>query len=172
MSQSIEIGYNRATAFGTSALFGVVLIGGAMRSIDASNVLGVLIVVIFIGPLFVLFATRLLQRRPTLILDDNGITVGRSRQVIPWETIFEAYLLERQGFVVFHKLMLTIQGENEPQREANLSELRTSKVAVQTIEVSLDQLSMSWGEIVKLVQDRLGQNIPARRVSALNRSGK
>lgn len=171
-NQPIRIGYNRMAALGPAALFGVIVIFGAKRSIEAANAVGVLIILVVIGPLFVLFAARVFRRRPTIVLDNRGIIVGRSSEIIPWESIFEARLLERQGVVVFHKLMLTVQhqGEGESHGDESVTTLTTSKVAVQTVEISLDQLSMSWGDIMALVQERLGKHIPSKRVGPFEKS--
>jgi hypothetical protein len=171
VDQRIRIHFNRRIAFGAAALFGFLIVIGTEREIQAHSVLGSLFVIGFFGLFFVISSLRLLQRRPVLVIDDHTFTVGRSHQVIPWrplriipwDTIFEAHLLERKGvLVVFHELVLTIRGDNDLQGEESLAELRTSKVAVQTVEVSLDQLSMSWSDIVGLAQERLGKNIPTR----------
>jgi hypothetical protein len=60
--------------------------------------------------------------------------------------------------------------QGQPHGDESLTALTTSKVAVQTVEVSLDQLSMSWSDIVALVQGRLGKNIPSIRVGPFEKS--
>jgi hypothetical protein len=87
--------------------------------------------------------------------------------VIPWDSVFEVYLRQRQGvFGVYHHLVFTIRYEPSAH---DLDKLASSRVQVQTLRRSIDQLSMSWSDIVALVQRRLGKDIPIRREAGLFR---
>jgi len=46
--------------------------------------------------------------------------------------------------------------------------LLTSRVSTETVEFSIDQLVMPWNEIVELMQDRLGRDVPTKRETFLS----
>jgi hypothetical protein len=97
-----------------------------------------------------------------LILDDTTFTDGKSGDVVPWDSVFEVYLRQRQGaFSVYHHLVFTIRRE-KPSTEVDSQALITSRVPVQTLRVPIDQLSMGWSDIVTIVQERLGKPIAVR----------
>jgi hypothetical protein len=97
-----------------------------------------------------------------LILDDATFTDGKSGDVVPWDSVFEVHLRQRQGvFGVYHHLVFTIRRE-KPSTEVDSEALSTSRVPVQTLRVPIDQLSMGWSDIVTLVQERLGKPIAVR----------
>lgn len=164
----ISVGVNRRLAFAVAVFFGVILFGAISRTVTTNNIEATVIVVIFIGVPFAYYMRRTFQRRPVLVLGDHALTIGRSRQVIPWDTIFEVHLRQRQSiFGVYHHLVLTVQRGDESQDEGSLAELKTSKVSVQTVRQPIDQLSISWSDILALVQQRLGKDIPTRREAGL-----
>jgi hypothetical protein len=77
--------------------------------------------------------------------------------------VFEAEMRERQGpFGVSHDLVLTVRREDKP-REDDASGLETSRVPVETVGLSIDMLTMPWGDIVALIQKRLGKPIAVTR---------
>jgi hypothetical protein len=167
VGEPIRICFNRRLAFAAATLFGVGVVIGTKRGVEHDDVLAVVISLVVFGPPFALYAFRALRRRIALVVDDRTITITRSHQVIPWDTIFEAQLIEHQGnFGLSHELVLTVQGNDKSQDDDSL---RTSIVDVQKAWVSLDQLSMPSGDIVALVQGRLGKNIPTRREAGLFR---
>lgn len=170
MGQPTQICFNRRLAFGAAVFFGIFVVVGTKRGIEHGNAVAIMLTLVVMGPIFALYAFRALRRRTALVLDDRAITIARSHQVIPWDTVFEAHLIEHQGnFGLSHELVLMVQCDDGPHDESSLTELRTSKVDVQKAWVSLDQLSMSSSDIVALVQQRLGKNIPARREAGLFR---
>jgi hypothetical protein len=164
----IRVCVNRRLAFAVAVFFGVILFGALSRAVTTDNIEAAVIVVIFIGIPFGYYMRRTFQRRPVLVLDGRALTIGRSRQVIPWDTVFEAHLRQRQSiFGVYHHLVLTVQPSADHQDKRSLAELTTSKVAVQTVRQPIDQLSMSWSDIMALVRQRLGKEIPTRHEAGL-----
>jgi hypothetical protein len=113
------------------------------------------------------FLARVFRQRPILIFDDATFTDCRSGEVIPWDSVFDVYLRQRQGvFGVYHHLVFTIRQGPAPQ---DLDKLAARRTQVQTVRRSIDQLSMSWSDIVTLVQKRLGKEIPIRHEAGLFR---
>jgi hypothetical protein len=167
----IRVCVNRRLAFAVAVFFGVILFGALSRAVTTDNIEAAVIVVIFIGIPFGYYMRRTFQRRPVLVLDAWALTIGRSRQVIPWDTVFEVHLRQRQSiFGVYHHLVLIVQPVQpgaDPQDKRSLAELTTSKVAVQTVRQPIDQLSMSWSDIMALVRQRLGKEIPTRHEAGL-----
>ena len=165
----ILVGVNRRLALAAALFIGVIFFSGISHAVATDNIEAAVLVGVFIGLPFAYYMRRTLQRHPVLVLDDRALTIGRSRQVIPWDTVFEVHLRQRQSiFGVYHHLVLTLQADR-PQDEGSLSELKTSKVAVQTVRQPIDQLSMSWRDIVALVQQRVGKDIPTRREAGMFR---
>lgn len=163
----IIVGVNRRLAFAVAVFFGVIFFGAISRAVATNNIEAIIIVVIFIGVPFAYYARRALQQRPVLVLGDRALTIGRSRQVIPWDTVFGVYLRQRQSiFGVYHHLVFTIRHDRLPN-DQDLDKLTSSRVPVQTVRMSIDQLSMSWSDIVALVQQRLGKEISTRREAGM-----
>jgi hypothetical protein len=170
MEGDILVSVNRRLAFAATLFIGVIFVSGLSRAVATDNVEATVLVAIFIGLPFAYYLRRTLQRRPVLILGDRALTIGRSQEVIPWDTIFEVHVRQRQSvFGVYHHLVLTVQLDGEPPDERSLEELKTSKVAVRTVRQPIDQLSMSWSDIVAFVQQRLGKDIPTRREAGMFR---
>jgi hypothetical protein len=109
--------------------------------------------------------SQVLRRGPVLIFDDTTFTDCKSGDVIPWDSVFDVYLRQRQGiFGVYHHLVFTIRREVLPR---GLEQLTSSRVPVQTLRRSIDQLSMGWSDIVTLVQERLGKPIAVKHEAGL-----
>jgi hypothetical protein len=166
----ILVSVNRRLAIAATLFIGVILFAGISRAVATDNIEATVLVAVFIGLPFAYYMRRAFQRRPVLVLGDRALTIGRSGQVIPWDTVFEVHLRQRQSvFGVYHHLVLTVQPDVAPQDDRSLAMLKTSKVPVETVRQPIDQLSMSWSDILALVQQRLGKDIPTRREAGMFR---
>jgi hypothetical protein len=89
--------------------------------------------------------------------------------MVRWTSVGDAHLRQRQGvFGVYHHLVVTVRREDQSPIEDS-SGLRTSRVPTETVDFSLDQLAMSWSDVLALVQQRLGKDVPAKREAGLFR---
>jgi hypothetical protein len=166
MSGPVNISFNRRLSFAAAMLAGVLAVVGIDRGIHSGSVFLVIMGVVIAGlPCF--FYTRLtFRRRPYIVIDDKALVVDRRgvgfpwrRTVVQWSNVFEAVLRQRQGaFGMSHDLVLVVRREDKPQ-EGSTGRLQTSRVPVETIDLSLDLLTIPWGEIIALVQERLGKDV-------------
>jgi hypothetical protein len=143
-------------------LFGLALAVCLSRT---DTVAGVVTVIVVLSAPLLIALSHVLRRRPVLILDDTTFTDGKSGEVIRWDDVFDVYLRQRQGiFGAYHHLVFTIRREPPPQ---DLEQLASSRLPVQTLRRSIDQLSIGWSDIVALVQERLGKPIAVRHEAGL-----
>lgn len=124
-----------------------------------------LIILGALGVPLIFYLAHAFRRRPVLVIEDDTFTDGRSGEIVPWDSIFEAHLRQRQGvFGVYHHLIFTIRRES-PSRD--LEQLTSSRMPVHTLRLPIDQLSMGWSDIVTLVQERLGKPIAVKHEAGL-----
>jgi hypothetical protein len=158
----IYLRFDRRKALASVVLFAAVIAVGVSRAHSTSSV--VILVVVLSAPL-IYFLGQVLRRGPVLVFDDASFTNCKAGEVIPWDSVFEVYLRQRQGiFGVYHHLVFSIRRE-APSRD--LEQLTSSRVPVQTLRLPIDQLSMGWSDIVTLVQERLGKPIAVRHETGL-----
>jgi hypothetical protein len=126
---------------------------------------GIVTVIVVLSVPLLIALSQVLRRGPVLIFDDTTFTDCKSGDVIPWDSVFDVYLRQRQGiFGVYHHLVFHIRREAVSR---DLEQLTSSRVPVQTLRRSIDQLSIGWSDIVTLVQERLGKPIPVRHEGGL-----
>jgi hypothetical protein len=139
----ICIGVNRRLSAALTLLSGLVVVVGIEHAASAHNWVGVLIASLVPGPFF---ASRTLRRSPLIVVDDEAFTDGRSGMVIPWHSIADVHVRQRQGlFATYHRLVLNVGTTARP------------------IMVPLEQLSVPWRDVVALVQGHLGRSVPTRQ---------
>jgi hypothetical protein len=152
----ISVRFDRRKALASVLLFAAVMAIGVSRVPDTSS--AVILIVVLSVPL-VYFVGQVLRRGPVLVFDDATFTNCKAGEVVPWDSVFDVHLRQRQGiFGVYHHLVFTIRRE-KPSTEVDSEELITSRVPIQTLRMPIDQLSLGWSDIVSLVQERLGKPI-------------
>ena len=148
--QRICVGVNRRTVSVVAVLTGlftVLAIGGIAIG---QQVAAKLLLLVLFGPVFVLSLVTALRRRPILVLEPDKLVDVRGRKTVRWDSIVEARLSESKGLLgrVYHQLVI--------------SGAPDGRVAID----SIDMLSLPWGEIATLVEERLPETIPLRREAA------
>ncbi|HST56707.1 MAG TPA: hypothetical protein VLJ42_12545 [Solirubrobacteraceae bacterium] len=168
MNETVGIHINRKL-FGLAALgFGVVGVGIVSREISAGSVGVAAIIVTLFGGFFAYYVRGFMRRGPVLVIDADGLSGSRVGCAIRWTSAGDIHLKERQGsFGIYHHLIVTVRREDQPQVEDAVG-LLTSRIPIETVEFSIDQLSMPWSEIVTLVQERLGRNVSKKRETWLS----
>jgi len=148
--ECICVGVNRRAVGGVAALTGLfnTLAIGNIASGQAEG--AKLLLLVLFGPVFVLSLVTALRRRPILVLESDKLVDVRAHKTVRWDSIVEAHLSESKGLLgrVYHRLVI--------------SGAPDGGVAID----SIDMLSLPWGEIAKLVEERLPETIPLRREAA------
>jgi hypothetical protein len=127
-----------------------------------------MIIGVLFGSAFAYYVRGLVRRDPAIIIDAKGLAGFRAPRAIQWADVSDIHLSQRQGaFGTYHRLVLTVRREGQVPVEDSLG-LLTSRVQTETIEFSIDQLAMSWSEIITLVQERLGRNVSTKRETWLS----
>jgi hypothetical protein len=148
--ECICVRVNRRAVGGVAALTGL-FTAFAIGDIANGQAVGAkLLLLVLFGPVFVLSLVTALRRRPILILEPDKLVDVRGRRAVRWDSIVEARLSESKGLLgrAYHQLV--INGAPD------------GGVAID----SIDMLSLPWGEIAKLVEERLPETIPLRREAA------
>jgi len=168
VGEPVRININRKL-FGAATVFLGVIGGGAIsREISAGSVGVAIIIAIVFGGSFAYYARGFIRPDPAIVINAEGLGGLRVGRTIPWGSISDIYATKRQGtFGVIHQLVLTVRRDDPPPMEDSLG-LLTSRVSTETVEFSIDQLVMPWNEIVELMQDRLGRDVPTKRETFLS----
>jgi hypothetical protein len=155
--------------FALAAFFlGIIMVAGLSRAVSAGNVVAALLIVIVLGGPCAVYVRGLLRRGAALIIDSNGLAGFRTPRAIHWGDVSDIHLSQRQGlFGMYHRLVLTVRQEDRPPVEDSHG-LLSSRVPIETVDFSIDQLTMPWSEIVALVQEQLGRNVSTKRETWLS----
>jgi hypothetical protein len=148
--ERICVGVNRRAVGGVAAVTGL-FTALAIGNIASGQAGGAkLLLLVLFGPVFVLSLVTALRRRPILVLESDKLVDIRGHKTVRWDSIVEAHLSESKGLLgrVYHQLVI--------------SGAPDGGVAID----SIDMLSLPWGEIAKLVEERLPETIPLRREAA------
>jgi hypothetical protein len=141
----IRTSHKENTAF---AVFFGVFVGDGVEALVLGRIALGLVLIIGFGPFAILYVRRAVQRRPELVVDGDGISVGSPSNAIPWEEIEHVRLRERHlGFgLSLHELVFL-----------------PSPRAIHPGEITLqhEHLSMSWNDVAAAVQARFGRRILA-----------
>ena len=145
MNQTVSIGFSRRLVLALATLFAVIAVTGAWRAGVSHNGLQLLLVLLTFGGMSAAYGAQLLRRGPVLLLDDDGLTDVRRGVVVRWQEIKAAHVAEpRRSFDRYHDLVLTVTPE-------------------ETLSLPLDQLTRKWSDVVALVEDHLGRQLPIQR---------
>jgi hypothetical protein len=140
----LRIGRNRKL-FGVAVVFfGALAAGGLSRETSAGSVIGTIIVVVVFGLPCLFYAGGLLKGGPAIIVDAAGLTDRRSGRAVSWATTSTIVLRQRQGvFGEYHHLVCTTTTGD-------------------TVELSIDQLSLGWRTVVSAVEERANMTVTTR----------
>jgi hypothetical protein len=144
MDDQLRIGFKRRLASAFAAVFTLLAVSGAWQAISSHELARLLIVVAVFGGAAAAFMTQLLRRNPVLQLDAEGLTDLRRGSTVRWRDIESAHVAERRfGFERYHDLVLVARR--------------------QTVSLSLDQLTRTWGDMTELIEARLSRPVDIRR---------
>jgi hypothetical protein len=166
-NDTVEIRLNRGLFLLVTIFFAAAIAVGLARAITAGNGVAALIVLVVLGGPYLLYARGLLRRGAAIVLESDALSGFRVGRRICWTDVGDIYVSQRQGaFNAYHHLVLTVRREDGPPAQ-DASGLLTSRVPVETVELSIDQLAMPWEKIVTLVEDRYGEKLASRREAGL-----
>jgi hypothetical protein len=146
---------NRARSIGFASLLGAVTVAAAARGAAAHSTRALVIALVVGGVPCAFFVAWGVRKRPVLVIDDHALTEGRSRRVVPWDSITAIRVGTQQGmFGESHHLVLTLeQGDADPPRRF----ITTNATNQNELDIGLDWLAMPWKEVVSLVEQHFGR---------------
>jgi hypothetical protein len=150
-NENVSIGFSRRLAGAFALLFAAVAVSGAWQAASAGGAIRAAVVLTLFGGVAVAFAAQALQRRPVLVLDEQGLTDVRGGVSVRWQEIEAARVARRRPRC--HDLVLTI-------------------ARGQTVRLSLDQLTRRSAEIARLLEGRTGRAVELERAWALLGRGR
>ncbi len=154
--QRTSVYSNRFKSVGWALFFGLLTIAGTVRAVTANSTVGVVIAVVLFGAPCAYFARSAAQRAPALVIDGNALTDELSGRVVPWESVTVGRIDVHQGlFNEYHSLVLHLEHDSEAGRPF----MMTNATNPDEVTISLDQLSMPWKEVVKLVEQASGRRV-------------
>lgn len=159
----IDITSNRLKAAVGVTVFGFIGVAVVVESIPHGGVGGIAIGVIILAGAFA-FALRVLTGSRGLVIDDDGLTLGRSGRRVSWDEISVARIRVHQGpFGESHELVVTLEnGDKAAPRKL----ITTNATATDELTVALDGMSLSWSQIVEIIEARSGRRVVTARAHA------
>lgn len=141
----LRIGRNRKLFGIATIFFGASMIGGVSREISAGSITDVILVLIVFGLPCLFYMRGLLQSGPVIVIDADGLTDRRSGRAVRWATTGTIALRQRQGvFGEYHHLVCTA-------------------ATGESVDLSIDQLSLGWKSVVSAVEERAGRSVTMLR---------
>lgn len=145
---------------GWALFFGFFAIAGTVSAVTADSTGGTLIALVLFGGLCALFLYSWARRGPALVIDESALTDEHSGRVVPWESVTVGRVDVHQGlFNEYHSLVLHLKHDSEASRPF----IMTNATNPDEVTISLDQLSMPWKEVVKLVEQASGRRVVTAR---------
>jgi hypothetical protein len=138
------------------AIFFAYLLAGFSRSVlvDGSWLSGVF--ALLFAAMVVFFGRHALQRAPALVIDGDGLTIGKSRRRVCWDQVEQLRVCEGRflNAVNDHSLECEI-------RPATAD--RPTTRSRESISIQLNWLSMSWNDILQAIEQRCGHRVPVEQ---------
>jgi hypothetical protein len=158
-SDRVTVGANRRRSLAWGLFLGVIAVGGAGRAITAHSLSGLAIDLIVVAAPCVFYLQRALIGRTLIVIDAHGFTDCRSGRTVDWAEIETARANTHQGlFGLDHSLRLVLKPRpHGPSTKRRF--ITTNATSEDEVEVSLDQLSMSWEEVADAVEAKLGHRL-------------
>jgi hypothetical protein len=160
--EAVRIQLNRKLYAPAACFLGILMVAGLSRAVAAGNVVAALLIVVALGGPCAIYVRGLLRRGTALIIDSDGLAGFRTPRAIRWSDVSDIHVSQQQSpFGVYHRLVLIVRREDGPPLEDSRG-LLSSRVPIETVDFSIDQLTMPWSEIVALVQERLGRSVSTK----------
>lgn len=154
-NDDLSVGPNRRIALAAAVFFGLAIGIGVSQAAEKGNIESAILILIFLGIPLAAFARRLMQRGPTFILSDEYLRDIRSGKSVRWDKVGDLHLIQERWLLgETHILVFTDRSTQD------------------SVRLSLDQLSVSWNDLVKLVEERVGRQVPIRRRTAIRIRGR
>ena len=162
------IARNRSRSAAAAAFFGALALSGTGLSIADGRIGGIALSVALLGGPSLFFTVWATQRRPVLVIDDVGLTIGRACRQIPWSGVADVRVGIQQGlFGESHHLVLRLVHGAEPTTRSMVT---TNATATDEIDISLDWLSLRWDDVVRAVERHSRRTAARTREHAFGRS--
>jgi len=148
---------NRAALIGCALVFAIFAGDGIAALASGKDGVGV-IVILVCAPAAALMVRVARARRPVLVIDRDGLSVVSAGKAVRWSSVTRISVEERAG--VFGTSRHFLSCAFHPGA-SDLSDGRgaDAQSAVDSVDVSLDMLSMRWTEIVVAIEARLGRSL-------------
>lgn len=150
---------NKRWSLGFAVFFGILTVAGVARELAGHNIGGLIVVLVFFGGPLAFCLWWGTHRRPLLVIDDHGLTEGRSGRRVSWDGVAMVSVGTRRGlFGESHDLVVKLAHDKgaPPERRRFVM---TNANNPDELTVNLDLLSMSWNEVMSAVEQGFGQRV-------------
>jgi len=150
--------HHRRRALGSAVFFGVLTFAGVGRELTSHSTVGVILALVVFGGPFVTFLIWGTRDRPVLMIDQDGLTLGRSGRRVRWETVAVVRVSGNRGlFGESHSLIVTLNTDVAPDAPRRF--ITTNANDPDELEVNLDLLDIPWTEVVAAVERASGRRV-------------
>lgn len=147
---------NRRRSLGFAVFFGFFTFAGVARELVSHSTVGMILALVFFGAPFAFFLTWGNRRRPVLVIDQNGLTEGRSGRTVPWETMAAVRVVANRGlFGESHHLIVSLDLYETPPTPRRF--ITTNATNPKELDINLDLLALPWDEVVSAVEQASGR---------------
>jgi hypothetical protein len=169
-SQPIWVYANRRRAGPAAVLFGLIMfsiIGGVVTGRTTAVALVLLVLVV---PTFTFYFRRASQQFPVLAIEPARLVYASKEKAMRWDSVVDAYVRESRGLFGFTNHELFIKGVVDRTSTARKIIDRSATAPgpdglSQMVIGTIDGLSLPWGDIATLVEERLPSTVVLKRDS-------
>jgi len=149
---------NRRRSLGCAVFFGFFTFAGVARELASHSAVGVILALVLFGAPFAFFLMWGTRRRPLLVIDQRGLTEGRSGRTVPWDTVAAVRVAAERGlFGESHHLILSLDHDSAPPAPRRF--ITTNANNPDELNINLDLLAKPWNDVVSAVEQGSGRRV-------------
>jgi hypothetical protein len=150
MNEPVSIYGNRKLLTAAAVALGVIAAVVVVRTIAAGSIGMTIFLTALFGLPLAYYVARLFRRGPAVVIGPDGLSGTRVGRTIPWASISNIHATRQRGaYGVYHDVIVSVRG-------------------AETVEFSIDLLTMRWSDVVALLQERFGRRVETRRQTMLS----
>jgi hypothetical protein len=163
MNEPLSIYGNRKLLASAAIFLGLMTVLVLWRAFAAGSVgMAIFLTVLFSLPL-ACYLAALFRRRPAVVIGPAGLGGSRVGCTIGWASIGDIHARRQWGpFGVYHDVVVRVN-RADPSRPEHGRAPFASSAPTETVEFSIDLLTVRPSDIVALLQERIGRTVEMKR---------
>jgi hypothetical protein len=163
MNKPLSIYGNRRLLASAAIFLGLITVLVVWRAFAAGSVGMAIFLAVLFGLPLACYVAALLRRGPAVVIGPAGLSGSRVGRTIRWASISDIHATRHRGaFGVYHDVVVRVKRADPSRRDDRRAPLASS-APTETVEFSIDLLTMRSSDIVALLQERIGRTVETKR---------